>query len=191
MNSIRLFASWLEPLTTALARLKIPWAYRWRLVIFQPIALILNSYKYISVPSSSVIRIPTRGKHTLRALTFVPQTAAAKTDAASSSNLRPLHIDFHGGVFLGGIAEYDAEFCRQLSDRTGAVVISAEYRHAPKHAFPASHDDADDAIKWILENAEPLWQAAADGQWILCWCQSDDGGRREGEGCCRVLCAGE
>lgn len=101
----------------------------------------------------SVIEIPTRGRHTVRAIVFEPP----QTDNAK---LHPLHIDFHGGAFLGGIAEYDAPFCEHLSDRAGAVVISAQYRSAPANLFPCAHEDAEDVIDWVLRNAV-RWEADA------------------------------
>lgn len=57
------------------------------------------------------------------------------------SRLRPLHLDCHGGDFLGGLPEIDAAFCSRLAQETGAVVISTTYRYAPKHHFPAAIND--------------------------------------------------
>jgi acetyl esterase/lipase len=47
-------------------------------------------------------------------------------------------------------------FCRDLCDRTGAIVVSANYRHAPEARFPAAADDAFAAVRWIADNAEAL-----------------------------------
>jgi acetyl esterase/lipase len=62
-----------------------------------------------------------------------------------------LHI--HGGGFIGGIPEADADFCTHLTNETGAVVIAASYRLAPRYPFPAAIDDVDDVVEWILNNA--------------------------------------
>lgn len=72
----------------------------------------------------------------------------------SDNRLRPLHLDVHGGAFLGGLAEYDATFCKLLADGTGAVVVSTQYRCAPAHTFPAAHEDVEDVARWLLANAE-------------------------------------
>ena len=40
-----------------------------------------------------------------------------------------------------------------LAKKTGAVVASVEYRHAPDFLFPAAHDDTFNAYKWTPENA--------------------------------------
>ena len=41
-----------------------------------------------------------------------------------------------------------------LAKKTGAIVASAETRHAPEHRFPASHDDTFAAYQWVLQNAQ-------------------------------------
>ena len=37
--------------------------------------------------------------------------------------------------------------------KTGAIVVSVEYRHAPENRFPSAHDDAFAAYKWVSQNA--------------------------------------
>ncbi|KAL8685476.1 MAG: hypothetical protein Q9218_007736, partial [Villophora microphyllina] len=73
--------------------------------------------------------------------------------------LRPLHVDIHGGGFIGGIPEYDAPFCTQVAKSTGAVVVSVGYRFAPRYPYPAAHEDVEDAILWLLKNAESTFGA--------------------------------
>lgn len=69
---------------------------------------------------------------------------------------RPLILYFHGGGFvLGDVDLYDAT-PRGLCQRTGAVVVSAHYRQAPEHRFPAAHEDAFAAWSWAVEHAESL-----------------------------------
>ncbi len=45
-----------------------------------------------------------------------------------------------GGWVLYTIDTYDAS-CRGLANKTECIVVSPEYRRAPEHVFPASHDD--------------------------------------------------
>lgn len=152
MNSITFALSFFEPLITALTHPNIPWPQRWRLIPFQLASFPISLHAYLTSPKQQVIHIPTRSKHHLRALVFTstnPQTPEP----------RPLHIDFHGGAFLGGIAEYDARFCALLRDRSSAVVVSVQYRHAPAHVYPAAHEDAEDAVEWLLAYAKELWNA--------------------------------
>ncbi|KAK3697123.1 hypothetical protein LTR37_017619 [Vermiconidia calcicola] len=103
----------------------------------------------------SVVEIPTRGRHTVRAIVFQPPHRR-------QDQLSPLHLDFHGGAFLGGLAEYDAPFCELLSDRAGTVVISAQYRYTPAHIYPCAHEDAEDVVEWVLKNARPSFNADPD-----------------------------
>ncbi|KAI4172315.1 MAG: hypothetical protein LQ346_008615 [Caloplaca aetnensis] len=76
------------------------------------------------------------------------------SEPSETKQRRPLHVDVHGGGFIGGIPEADTPFCYRLARSTGAVVVSITYRLAPRHDFPAAHDDVDDAVAWLLEHAE-------------------------------------
>jgi carboxylesterase type B len=59
----------------------------------------------------------------------------------------------HGGGFvIGSLENYDA-ICRVLANRSGAIVISVDYRLAPEHPFPAAVEDAFAALRWTAVNA--------------------------------------
>ncbi len=63
---------------------------------------------------------------------------------------------FHGGGFIvGDVASYDSA-CRRLAAHSRLRVLSVDYRLAPEHPFPAAHDDAQHALKWVMENADNL-----------------------------------
>ena len=72
---------------------------------------------------------------------------------------RPLHLDVHGGGFIGGVPEDSAPFCTQLAETTGALVVSVTYRFAPRYPFPAAHDDVADALAWLMEYAGEKFNA--------------------------------
>jgi acetyl esterase len=66
----------------------------------------------------------------------------------------PVIVYYHGGGFV--IADndvYDAT-PRALANATKAIVVSVEYRKAPEHKFPAAHEDAFAAYKWVVKNAK-------------------------------------
>jgi acetyl esterase/lipase len=68
----------------------------------------------------------------------------------------PVVVYFHGGGYVLGNAISDDPLCRDLCVRSDAVIVSADYRHAPEHRFPAAIDDAMAAVRWVADNAEVL-----------------------------------
>lgn len=139
---------WFHPTIDAIFG-NLPFQTRWRLLLFQPVAILI--YSINTIPNLffrrfSSIRIPTRSG-SVHAILFQPPKSS------HSTRPRPLHLDIHGGGFLGGHPEADYRFCTALSDRTGAVVVGATHRFAPKHPFPAAIDDIDDVVQWLIQNA--------------------------------------
>jgi epsilon-lactone hydrolase len=68
--------------------------------------------------------------------------------------VEPRHVVlyFHGGVYAIGDAFLAAELASQVGRRTGARVISVDYRLAPEHPYPAAVDDALAAYEALLQN---------------------------------------
>jgi len=65
----------------------------------------------------------------------------------------PVMLYLHsGGYVIGGIDESEQE-ARRFAAETPALVISASYRLAPEHRFPAAAEDAYDALQWVVQNA--------------------------------------
>jgi len=65
----------------------------------------------------------------------------------------PVVVYFHGGGWvIADIDTYDAS-ARGIAANAKAVVVSADYRHAPENKFPAAHEDAIAAYKWAIENS--------------------------------------
>ena len=104
-----------------------------------------------------------------------------------SGGPHPLIGYFHGGGWVLGSQDSDDPFCRDLCLRTGAVVISVNYRHAPEDRFPAAADDAFAAVRWIAANAAGLggipgqltvagWSAGGSLAAITCQLARDAGG---------------
>lgn len=65
----------------------------------------------------------------------------------------PVVVYYHGGGFVIATNDvYDAT-PRSLANGAKAVVVSVEYRKAPENKFPAAHDDAFAAYRWVVKNA--------------------------------------
>ena len=104
-----------------------------------------------------------------------------------SGGPHPLIAYFHGGGWVLGSHDSDDPFCRDLCLRTGAVVISVNYRRAPEDRFPVAADDAFAAVQWIAANAAGLggipgqltvagWSAGGSLAAITCQLARDAGG---------------
>jgi acetyl esterase len=65
----------------------------------------------------------------------------------------PVLIYFHGGGWVIGDIESSDGFCRILTNKAGCIVVSADYRLAPEHPFPAAADDAYHVTLWTATNA--------------------------------------
>ncbi|KDN49134.1 hypothetical protein RSAG8_02487, partial [Rhizoctonia solani AG-8 WAC10335] len=67
----------------------------------------------------------------------------------------PVHLNFHGsGFMLDSMHGTDADFCRMISDQTGAIVLDCGYAKGPEYPFPAAPNDVKDAIEYALANTE-------------------------------------
>ncbi|KJV42305.1 alpha/beta hydrolase [Brevundimonas sp. KM4] len=72
----------------------------------------------------------------------------------SEDKLHPVVVYFHGGGFvIADLDVYDGG-PRGVSKMADVIVVSVHYRQAPEHHFPAAHDDALAAYRWVLANAQ-------------------------------------
>jgi acetyl esterase len=65
----------------------------------------------------------------------------------------PVVVYFHGGGFVGGGLSVVDEPARALANDVGAIVVTAGYRLAPEHKFPAATDDTFAALRWVADHA--------------------------------------
>ncbi len=74
------------------------------------------------------------------------------TAEVTVDGIEPRHVVlyFHGGVYVLGDAFQAAGLASQIGRRTGAKVISVDYRLAPEHPYPAAVDDALAAYEALL-----------------------------------------
>ncbi|GAA4099387.1 alpha/beta hydrolase [Nonomuraea soli] len=70
--------------------------------------------------------------------------------ADAEQDARPVVVYFHGGGWVFGSVKRNDALGRDLALRTGAVVVSVDYRLAPEHPFPAAADDAWSVVRDIF-----------------------------------------
>src|SRR5690606_23817159 len=83
----------------------------------------------------------------IRLRIYKPKSSAAPT---------PVLIWFHGGGYVIGNPEMDDSKCTQYVRELGITVVSAHYRLAPRHPFPAALDDGYAVLKWVVSCAQQL-----------------------------------
>jgi acetyl esterase len=84
---------------------------------------------------------------TLRLRWYVPE------NATKESNLSVIMYYRGGGWVIADLDVYDAT-PSALARKTGAAVVSVDYPLAPEQKFPAAHNEAVDAYRYILKNAQ-------------------------------------
>ena len=75
---------------------------------------------------------------------------------AGGSAPRPCLLFFHGGGWVIGDISTTDSVCRVLANRSGAVVVSVDYRLSPEHKFPAPFDDCEAAVRWVAANGASI-----------------------------------
>lgn len=77
----------------------------------------------------------------------------------------PVVLDIYGGAWQRGVPFDDHQFASALA-RAGYLVVSTDYRHAPRWKYPAQFDDVTAAIHWIRLNAA-LYQGQPESVAII------------------------
>lgn len=91
-------------------------------------------------PVPDGVRIESLSLDGIPALSIEPQGATPDSTV----------LYFHGGCFVVGSAQASAGLAANLARKTGARVISVDYRLAPEHPYPAALDDALTAYRALL-----------------------------------------
>lgn len=68
----------------------------------------------------------------------------------------PLVIYAHGGGFVTGNLDTDHAHCVELARDSDTLVVSVDYRLAPEHPAPAALQDAEAALRYVVEHAAEL-----------------------------------
>jgi acetyl esterase/lipase len=67
---------------------------------------------------------------------------------------RPVLINFFGSGFALQFHGADDRFCRFIATNTSHIVLDVQYRVAPENPFPAAVNDAEDAVKYVLDHPD-------------------------------------
>ncbi|SEF76506.1 Acetyl esterase/lipase [Eubacterium ruminantium] len=76
-----------------------------------------------------------------------------QTDETIKKEKLPVIISVHGGAWVYGTKETYQFYCMGLA-RRGFAVINFTYRLAPEFKFPASVEDTNLVMKYVMENAD-------------------------------------
>jgi acetyl esterase len=68
----------------------------------------------------------------------------------------PAVLFYHGGGWVQGSVDTHDSLCRVIAKKSGAVVVSVEYRLAPEHTYPAAVNDAYAALLWVAKNGPSI-----------------------------------
>jgi len=68
----------------------------------------------------------------------------------------PVLVYYHGGGFVVGSLDSHDQVCREFCWRTPCAVLAIGYRLAPEYPFPTAVNDAEDALRWLWEQATAL-----------------------------------
>lgn len=71
---------------------------------------------------------------------------------------------FHGGAYAVGSAPDSVGLASDVARRTGARVVSVDYRLAPEHPYPAAVEDAVAAYRALLDDGVPASAIAVVGE---------------------------
>jgi len=64
----------------------------------------------------------------------------------------PILLYLHGGGYVVGSIETHSRIMRELSFRSGCVVIGVEYSLAPEQKFPVALEEISSVLKWLINN---------------------------------------
>lgn len=84
------------------------------------------------------------------------QRNSSESSTPLISGKYPVLINFHGGGYTSGNAADDARWATEVVKRTGAVVVSVDYRLAPEYPFPTGIEDCVSAVLHLWRHADEL-----------------------------------
>jgi putative ergosteryl-3beta-O-L-aspartate hydrolase len=106
-------------------------------------------------PPSFTIKIPSRISSkpgSFKLVFYVPD----EYKSAPAEQRFPVVVNFHGGGFTLGTGTDDARWASSVVEYTKAVLVSVEYRLAPKYPFSVGVEDGTDAVIHLAAHADEL-----------------------------------
>jgi acetyl esterase/lipase len=125
-----------------------------------PVGSDVNEQRRLLKEAVSAQPLPADVTVTAAALGGVP------TAEITVERIEPRHVVlyFHGGVYVIGDAFMAADLASQVGRRTGAKVISVDYRLGPEHPYPAAVEDALAAYEALLDSGTAPSDIALAGE---------------------------
>jgi acetyl esterase/lipase len=120
---------------------------------------LLDVFRGISVPTSAEGVVQERSGIPFATVENETLTLSVYSNALSAR--RPTLVTIYGGAWQRGEPTANAMFNRYMAAQ-GYTVIGIDYRHAPKHRFPAQLDDVKLALRFICEHADEYGADCAD-----------------------------
>ena len=91
------------------------------------------------------------GDHKIPVRLYFPSQKTME-EGAKKAHTYPILLFFHGGGWVTeSVGNYD-RVCSELSQSSGHIVVSVEYRLAPEHRFPTALMDCYEAAKAVYAN---------------------------------------
>jgi acetyl esterase len=76
--------------------------------------------------------------------------------AGAAAGSLPVLVYAHGGGFVFCDLDSHDGLCRNIANRTAAVVVSVGYRLAPEYPWPAAAEDVYAVTRWVADNCAAL-----------------------------------
>ncbi|MCY7349401.1 MAG: alpha/beta hydrolase [Cytophagaceae bacterium] len=95
----------------------------------------------------SMIVIPGPAGNGIRSVVYKPRNLSGPL---------PVIVYYHGGGWVLANPEVYEASTVALAEKVGAIVVSVEYRKSPENKFPAAHEDAYTAYKWVRDNTASI-----------------------------------
>lgn len=86
----------------------------------------------------------------------VPISARIYRPSATTDDLLPLVVNFHGGGWVSGDPQQSEWWCSSVAHDAGVVVASVDYRLAPEHPYPIPVEDCYAATEWAVRRAADI-----------------------------------